>query len=112
MDFNQAGMLLTVCNLAKDWPNLKKIHDAAMAELLDLNNEANDHLVERATAKAEKDKADQAKRAKEIEDRAKADEAARAKVAKPVPQPVEDKSLQQQTTDGRRSENVPVERKV
>ena len=36
MDFQKAAMLLHVCDKAKNWPNLKPLHDAAMAELIDL----------------------------------------------------------------------------
>jgi len=36
IDFNRAAMLLHVCDKSKNWPNLRKLHDAAMAELVDM----------------------------------------------------------------------------
>ena len=33
VDFNKAGLLLHICDLANQWPRLKPLHDAAMAEL-------------------------------------------------------------------------------
>lgn len=113
MDFEQIERLLTICNLAKGWPSLNPIHDLAMAELVDLNAEAVKELTDQREAKAGADKKAQADKVAEIEARAKTDAKAQAKLA--VPQPKDDPSLQQQTTDGRRSENVTessIERKV
>lgn len=50
MDHNKAAMLLHVLDKAKNWPNLKGIHDAAMHELGLLNGEALEEAAERAEA--------------------------------------------------------------
>lgn len=34
MNFEKATMLLMICDKSKNWPNLRLLHDAAMAELM------------------------------------------------------------------------------
>lgn len=34
MNFEKATMLLMICDKSKNWPNLRYLHDAAMAELM------------------------------------------------------------------------------
>ena len=53
MDHNRAAMLLAVMDKAKQWPNLKGVHDAAMYELEELNKEALEEAAERAKAAEE-----------------------------------------------------------
>lgn len=107
MDYPAILTLLQICDLAKEWPDLKPIHDAAMAELADGGVKgARAELGRRAEVKAQAEREANQKKAAEIEANAKA----QAKTQpKPVPQRTADPTLQQQTTDGRRSENVPVE---
>ena len=64
--------LLQICDLAKQWPNLKPIHDLAMAELVDAAVEAQDELDKRAEAAAKA----------EAEAKAKADAKAKAEADK------------------------------
>ena len=47
IDFNKAGLLLHICDLANQWPRLKPLHDAAMIELEKLQEpEVEDEEVE------------------------------------------------------------------
>lgn len=39
MDFQKAAMLLHVCDKSKNWPNLRPLHDAAMAELMKMQED-------------------------------------------------------------------------
>lgn len=45
--------LLNIMDLAKQWPQLQAVHDLALAELLDLNEEAKATLSKRNEAKAQ-----------------------------------------------------------
>lgn len=69
MDFSKAAMLLHVVEKANPttWPKLSALHNAAMAELEELNEQAKEVMEERsvaAKAKAEKDQAKAAAAAK------------------------------------------------
>jgi hypothetical protein len=66
--------LLTVMDLAKQWPQLQAIHDNAMATLLEVNAEAKTEIADRAAAKAEAD----AKAKAKAEAKVKADADAQA----------------------------------
>ncbi len=93
VDLNRAGMLLHIVSKAKDWPNLKGIHDIAMAELEDMSKHAAQDLAEiRADEKARADEeaakvaaAAEAKRQKAA-DELKAQEEAQAKAAEQAKQ--------------------------
>ena len=39
IDFDKVLLLLQVCDLSKNWPPLKRMHDAAMAELVKMQEE-------------------------------------------------------------------------
>ena len=56
---------LQICDLAKQWPNLKAIHDLSMSDLTKLNADAQAELDKRAEAQAEIDAEVQAKAAAE-----------------------------------------------
>lgn len=88
MNVQETWMLLQIADLAKQWPNLKVIHDLAMAELEDMVVEAKDELDKRAEAKAKTAADAQAKidaTAKTAADKeAKASEAAKPR-AVPAP---------------------------
>ena len=63
--------LLQICDLAKQWPKLNSVHDLAMAQLIEANDEAKDWLVKRADEKAKA--AAEAKAKAEAEAKAESD---------------------------------------
>lgn len=81
VDLNKAGMLLHIASKARDWPNLRGLHDIVMAELEDMSKEAAQELADmRVEAKAKADAEANAQAAAAIEAiaKAKADEEAAA----------------------------------
>ena len=65
MGTNETLALLQICDLAKEWPNLKAMHDLAMDELNKLNLDAQKELARRAEVKAKEEAAAKAKAAAE-----------------------------------------------
>ena len=81
MDKDEVFQLLTIANLAKQWPNLSGIHDAAIAKL-------EDHAKTEAAALAKKREEDK-KKVDADREMAKVEAEAKAKAeAKPKPEPV------------------------
>ena len=76
--------LLQTCDLAKQWPNLRAIHDLAMDDLMETNAAAQEEIDKRAEAKAKADAEAAAKvaaAAKAVADKqAAADKAGKPKV--------------------------------
>ncbi len=70
--------LLTVMNLAKQWPQFQAIHDNAAATLMEVNADAKEENADRAAAKAKR-----AAKAKALADAQAADDAARLRAAPP-----------------------------
>lgn len=80
MDVNRVGSLLHICDMSKNWPGLRGIHDLAMVQLEAISVDASKELVDRkvklAQAEAEraaKIKADEEQKAIEAEKAAVAD---------------------------------------
>ena len=72
-------MLLQICDLAKQWPNLKSIHDLAMQDLMAQADEAQDEINKRAEEAAKK--VADAKAKADAEAKAIADKEAKAQAA-------------------------------
>ena len=72
--------LLTVMNLAKQWPQFQAIHDNAAATLMEVNADAKAEIADRADAKAKADAVVAAKVAATKEAQAKAEAQAGAPV--------------------------------
>ena len=51
----RAGMLLDICDKAKNWPNLKALHDSAMEELQSISNEIGKEAFQRKQAQTKKE---------------------------------------------------------
>ena len=69
VDFNRAGLLLHVCDLAGQWPPLKPLTDLAMRELEDMADQSKVALADiyaKAKADAEKATADAAAKAEPL----------------------------------------------
>lgn len=89
MSDNNVLELLQICDLAKNWPHLRSIHDVAMGDLAKFVEEAKAELEKRAAdlkAKAEAEAAKIAAALKAETDKQKAADEA-AEKAKAVPPP-------------------------
>ena len=84
--------LLQIADLAKQWPNLRPLHDSAMAQLMDMVPDAQKDLDARAQEKAKAEAEAEAKRQAAIKEQADKDAAALA-AGKPKVIPATDPSL-------------------
>lgn len=76
--YDRAVTLLKTADLAKQWPNLRALHDLAMAELVDMASNAADDLAAIAKKRADEEAKAAAEAQAKAVARAKADEQARA----------------------------------